>query len=383
MADRWRNYDKDYDRNERDFTGRDWMTNQHRYGNRGQEDDRYRGSNYSRGNEYGGGGYSNEFGSGFSRDYSERSFGGNYDRNRENERGQGYSGQGDRPFESGRTSNFSDYDRNRSLGSSDYDRNRSFGMGEYDRDRNRSDFGRDYDEGRTQFNRSPQNWDRNRDYSSSYSGSTGSEYRQSLDNRGQSGSSFGSGWEGSQGRYGNTGSSGRDFGSNYGSVYRGGDYDNYGDFDRSSRNYGNNAYGFDRDRTDREESWGDSIKNFFGIGPKGYKRSDEKIKDDVNERLEDHPRIDASNIEVQVNDGEVTLTGNVNDRYSKRLAEDVAHQCRGVKDVHNQIRVQSQSTMGTIGGTGTSLTGSTGTTTSSTTGTTGTTGTTSKKDRAA
>jgi hypothetical protein len=374
MAERWRNYDRDYARNERDFTGRDWMTNQHRYGNRGQEDDRYRGSNYSRGNEYGGG-YNNEFGSGFSRDYSERGFGGNYDRNRDNERGQGYWGQGDRPFESGRTSNFSDYDRNRSFGSSEYDRNRSFGMGDYDRDRSRYDYGRDYDEGRTQFNRSPQswssNWDRDRDYGSSYSGSTGSEYR-NFGNRGQ----YGSGRAGSQGSYGSTG---RDFGSNYGSVYRGGDYDNYGDFDRSSRSYGNNAYGFDRDRGDREESWGDSIKNFFGIGPKGYKRSDEKIKDDVNERLEDHPRIDASNIEVQVNDGEVTLSGNVNDRYSKRLAEDVAGQSRGVKDVHNQIRVQSQSTMGTIGGTGTSLTGSTATTTS----TTGTTGTSTKKDRAA
>ena len=376
MADRARNYDRDYERNERDFTGRDWMTNQHRYGNRGQEDDRNRGSNYSRGNEYGGG-YNNEFGSGFSRDYSERSFGGNYDRSRENEGGQGYWGQGDRPFESGRTSNFSDYDRNRSFGSSDYDRNRSFGSSDYDRDRSRYDYGRDYEEGSTQFNRSPQNWssnwDRNRDYGSSYSGSTGSEYRNTGNrDRGQ----YGSGWARSQGRYGSTG---RDFGSNYGSVYRGGDYDNYGDFDRSSRNFGNNAYGFDRDRGDREESWGESIKNFFGIGPKGYKRSDEKIKDDVNERLEDHPRIDASNIEVQVNDGEVTLTGSVNDRYSKRLAEDVAQQCRGVKDVHNQIRVQSQSTMGTIGGTGTSLTGSTGTTTS----TTGTTGTSTKKDRAA
>jgi Flp pilus assembly secretin CpaC len=52
-------------------------------------------------------------------------------------------------------------------------------------------------------------------------------------------------------------------------------------------------------------------------------------------------RIDASDIEVQVQDGEVTLTGTVEDRLAKRRAEDCAEQVMGVRDVMNQIRVQA------------------------------------------
>lgn len=77
-----------------------------------------------------------------------------------------------------------------------------------------------------------------------------------------------------------------------------------------------------------------------GRGPKGWHRSDERIREDINERLTDHPDIDASDIEVQVKDGEVTLSGTTDDRHSKRLAEDIAERVSGVKDVHNQIRVQ-------------------------------------------
>ena len=37
--------------------------------------------------------------------------------------------------------------------------------------------------------------------------------------------------------------------------------------------------------------------------------------------------------------GEVTLTGSVPDRHAKRLAEDLAEDVWGVRDVQNQIRV--------------------------------------------
>jgi len=76
-----------------------------------------------------------------------------------------------------------------------------------------------------------------------------------------------------------------------------------------------------------------------GRGPKGYQRSDERIREEINERLTQHPDIDATEIEVVVQGGDVTLTGTVDHRHSKRLAEDVAEGVSGVKDVHNQIRV--------------------------------------------
>jgi hypothetical protein len=80
-----------------------------------------------------------------------------------------------------------------------------------------------------------------------------------------------------------------------------------------------------------------------GRGPKGWQRSDERIREDINERLTDHPHIDASEIEVQVQGGEVTLTGTVDERNAKRLAEDIAESVSGVRDVHNQLRVQQGS----------------------------------------
>ena len=80
----------------------------------------------------------------------------------------------------------------------------------------------------------------------------------------------------------------------------------------------------------------------IGKGPKGYRRSDDRILEDVNETLAQHSEIDASEIEVKVSSGEVTLTGTVNDRQSKRLAEDVVERCSGVLDVRNEIRVQRE-----------------------------------------
>lgn len=79
----------------------------------------------------------------------------------------------------------------------------------------------------------------------------------------------------------------------------------------------------------------------YGRGPKNYQRSDDRIREEVSEHLTYHHDIDATDIEVQVQGGEVTLTGTVQDRRQKRLAEDIAEDIRGVRDVHNHIRVQS------------------------------------------
>lgn len=153
------------------------------------------------------------------------------------------------------------------------------------------------------------------------------------------------------------------FGSpEYHRSFRGVDFDDHSSSRQSGRSYGDDwirgsarnlgrDYGeWDReDRNRQSESIGEKIGRFFGIGPKGWQRSDERIREEVSEALADHPEIDASEIEVQVSGGEVTLTGSAPDRRSKRLAEDVAEGVRGVKDVHNQIRVQSRQYGGGMG----------------------------------
>jgi hypothetical protein len=79
---------------------------------------------------------------------------------------------------------------------------------------------------------------------------------------------------------------------------------------------------------------------FMGRGPRGYSRSDDRIREDVNDRLTDDPWVDASDIDVQVRQGIVTLSGRVDSREAKRRAEDIAESCSGVRDVTNQIRVE-------------------------------------------
>lgn len=78
-----------------------------------------------------------------------------------------------------------------------------------------------------------------------------------------------------------------------------------------------------------------------GKGPKNYVRSDDRIREDVNDRLTDEWNVDASDIEVSVNNGEVILTGYVTDRIQKRTAEEVAEKVSGVKHVENRIKVDS------------------------------------------
>jgi hypothetical protein len=80
---------------------------------------------------------------------------------------------------------------------------------------------------------------------------------------------------------------------------------------------------------------------FSGMGPRGYRRSDERIREDVCQCLTDDHHIDASDIEVAVNDREVVLTGTVSSRMQKRHAEDLIERLPGVRDVINSLRVVS------------------------------------------
>src|SRR6266850_2175124 len=89
---------------------------------------------------------------------------------------------------------------------------------------------------------------------------------------------------------------------------------------------------------------GDEVRSWFGDEDAQrrrvrYQRSDERIREDVCERMSDCGELDATDIEVRVSNAEVTLQGMVRDRQDKRLAEDLVDEVSGVREVHNQIRV--------------------------------------------
>ncbi|WP_207456425.1 BON domain-containing protein [Azospirillum sp. SYSU D00513] len=99
---------------------------------------------------------------------------------------------------------------------------------------------------------------------------------------------------------------------------------------------------------------GDSgAQHHRGRGPRGYTRSDERIREDINDRLTDDPYIDATEVDVSVSGGEVTLSGTVDHRDAKRRAEDIAESVSGVRHVQNNLRVQQQGQQGMHGTGGT------------------------------
>lgn len=116
----------------------------------------------------------------------------------------------------------------------------------------------------------------------------------------------------------------------------------------------------DRDPNDRGflERAGDTIAQWFGDeadygrgerghrgkGPANYTRSDDRIRDDANDRLTDDWSVDASSIEVTVDNGEITLNGTVPSREQKRRAEDCVDGISGVRNVQNNLRIATETT---------------------------------------
>jgi len=100
---------------------------------------------------------------------------------------------------------------------------------------------------------------------------------------------------------------------------------------RTGTNYGesvNRSY---------ERDW--NTPDYRGLGPRGYQRSDARVFEDICDRLTVDPRIDASDIEVDVKGAEVTLRGSVRSREEKRYAEDVVEQVMGVREVNNHLKI--------------------------------------------
>jgi osmotically-inducible protein OsmY len=115
------------------------------------------------------------------------------------------------------------------------------------------------------------------------------------------------------------------------------------------------AQGFEDARqrflSDRSDDWvrgehRDERARYHGVGPKNYKRSDERIREDVSDLLTDDPYVNASEIEVNVHNGEVTLSGAVEDRSQRRRAEFAAEQVSGVVHIQNNLRAQSAAQKG-------------------------------------
>lgn len=110
--------------------------------------------------------------------------------------------------------------------------------------------------------------------------------------------------------------------------------------------YRNEQNGTWNQRGDESYNWGENRRRYEqpglhrGKGPKGFTRSDERLREDINCRLTDDAYVDASTIDVTVENGEVTLTGTVTDRFEKRRAEDIAELVSGVRNVENRIRVK-------------------------------------------
>ena len=179
--------------------------------------------------------------------------------------------------------------------------------------------------------------------------------------------------------------------SRYGNFVRGYDTGSYGERGRD--------YDYDYERRGWLDRLADKLAAWFGDedaerryrmdeqrdrprgkGPKSYRRSDERIREDVNDQLSEG-YLDASEVEVLVVDGVVTLSGTVNSRSDKRRAEDIADDVRGVKNVENRLRVEqsdfdrypslteNRSSFGTTGTTSSPTAESTGTARSKTAGT--------------
>jgi len=223
-----------------------------------------------------------------------------------------------------------------------------------------SDFGGDYSRGssRNLYDRGNQGMNR-RDYENRENRIGGANYdRYGDQGRYDQGQSYRSGHGESSfgGNYGNTGRS--DYGrSNWGRSDSGGQRGDY-----RGRGESEDRSWWDR-TTDEVSSWfGDEEAErrrdrdrqnrgmYKGKGPRNYSRSDDRIKEDINDRLSDDPFVDASDVDVTVTNGEVTLTGNVDHRSTKRRAEDLAESVSGVKNVENRLRVtQTSGSAGTSG----------------------------------
>ena len=76
-----------------------------------------------------------------------------------------------------------------------------------------------------------------------------------------------------------------------------------------------------------------------GKGPRGWTLRDDRVIEEVSDRLMDDRLLDARHIEVSANAGVVTLSGDVPGASDVAHAEMLARQAPGVTEVVNQLTV--------------------------------------------
>jgi osmotically-inducible protein OsmY len=188
-------------------------------------------------------------------------------------------------------------------------------------------------------------------YDRDYQGMNRGDYSNSGTRLG--GANYGSYGDGNRGYYEGRNQRGGSYGNSYGNGNRNaGGREDRNWWDRTSDEV---SSWFGDEEAERRRDRDRSMQGLHkGKGPKNYSRSDDRIKEDINDRLSDDPFIDASEIDVTVTNGEVTLSGTVDERSSKRRAEDIAENVSGVKNVENRIRVGTTSMTGSTTSSGTS-----------------------------
>jgi hypothetical protein len=102
--------------------------------------------------------------------------------------------------------------------------------------------------------------------------------------------------------------------------------------------FGGGANQYDRIRG----TWGTKRGEHYGKGPRNWRRSDEQLREEVCKVLTQDPHVDATDIDVTVEDGLVLLAGWVDSRQEKREAEDCLEHVLGIRDVRNELHLRNR-----------------------------------------
>jgi osmotically-inducible protein OsmY len=123
----------------------------------------------------------------------------------------------------------------------------------------------------------------------------------------------------------------------------------YGDWQRHSSGTTSGARGQEGLSFPGEQTWGeerDAAEREAGAGrpeagnaPRARRRPDGTLAREIHEILTKDPDLDATEIQVEVERGAVTLTGIVDSREAKLLAEELVESVVGVREVHNGLTV--------------------------------------------
>lgn len=71
-------------------------------------------------------------------------------------------------------------------------------------------------------------------------------------------------------------------------------------------------------------------------------KSDDSLKSDIQEELDWDQMLDDSQVDVRVQDGHVTMRGDVRHHYERQAAELAVARVKGVRGISNRIAITSQ-----------------------------------------